>query len=161
MNIFTLSDSQKSIFRTSMFFCLVVVFLAVPVLAFAQTSYPGGTNYPSLPGDQYPGLVPCDGPASIARPDRVCNFQALLRGVNGIINWLFIIAVPVSLAAFAYAGILFMTGKESNITEGKAIFTNVIWGMVIMAGGWLIVRTIVQGLLDPAAGLGPYLFGLF
>ncbi len=147
MNIFTLSDTQKLFFRTSMVFCLALVLLATPLLVFAADP---------------PGLVPCDGPASIAKSsDRVCNFQALLRGINGIINWLFIIAVPISLAAFAYAGVLFMTGKEANITQGKAIFTNVIWGMVIMAGGWLVVRTIIQGLLNPQAGLGPYLFGLF
>ena len=159
MNIFTLSDFQKSFLRSSMFFCLAFVLLAVPVLAFAQAPVPGDSNFV---GPLDTGLVPCDGPRSVAGSDaRTCNFQALLRGVNGIINWLFIIAVPVSLAAFAYAGVLFMTGKESNITQGKAIFTNVIWGMVIMAGGWLVVRTIIQGLLDPAAGLGPYLFGLF
>lgn len=147
MNIFVLTNTQKAFLKTSMVFCVALFLLVTPVLVLAQ---------------QNPGLVPCDGPAGVAKSsDRVCNFQALLRGINNIINWLFIIAVPISLAAFAYAGILFMTGKESNISQGKAIFSNVIWGMVIMAGGWLVVRTIIQGLLSPTAGLGPYLFGLF
>lgn len=157
--MFVLTNTQKTFFKTGTVFCLAFFLLMMPVLVLAQAPLPGDPNFV---GPTNTGLVPCDGPASIAKSsDRICNFQALLRGINNIINWMFIIAVPISLAAFAYAGILFMTGKESNISQGKAIFSNVIWGMVIMAGGWLVVRTIIQGLLSPTAGLGPYLFGLF
>ncbi len=147
MNIFTLTDTQKGFFRASMVFCLALILLAMPMLVLAQTTEKG--------------LVPCDGPASIAKSsDRVCNFQALLRGINGIINWLFIIAVPISLAAFAYAGVLFMSGKEGNITEGKEIFLKVVQGIAIMAVGWLLVHTIINALINPNAGLKAYLFGL-
>lgn len=149
MNIFTMTEVQKSFIRTTAIFCLSFLFLTTPFLVLAQTS----TN-PT-------GLVPCDGPKSIAGSDaRTCNFQALLRGINEIINWMFIIAVPLSLVSFAYAGILFMSGKEDNISQGKEIFSKVVWGVVIMAGAWLLVRTIVRGLLNPDGSFGSYLFGL-
>lgn len=146
MNIFALSNTSRNFWRTMAVFCLSFFLLVTPLLVFAA---------------DYPGLVPCDGPASIARSsERVCNFQAFLRGIDKIIDWMFIIAVPLSLVSFAYAGILFMSGKEANISHGKEIFGKVVWGIVIMAAGWLIVHTIIRGLLDPSANFGPYLFGL-
>ena len=147
MNIFVLTATQKRFFRTGAVFCLALFLLTVPMLVLAE--------------DQTKGLVPCDGPATVAKTaDRVCNFQALLRGINEIINWMFIIAIPLSLVSFTYAGILFMSGKEGNITQGKEIFGKVVWGIVIMSAGWLVVHTIIRGLLDPNAGFGGYLFGL-
>ncbi len=168
MNMFTLTNVQKSFIRKSAvsfvaFFILivpVVMIAQVPAQVFAQAPVPGDADFI---GPVQGGLVPCDGPA--LKKDqpagyRVCNFQALLRGINEIINWMFIIAVPLSLVSFAYAGILFMTGKEANISQGKEIFSKVVWGVVIMAGAWLIVRTIVRGLLNPSGSFGSYLFGL-
>ncbi len=164
MNIFVLTNTQKTFFKTGVVFCLALVLLAVPVLALAQGPLPGDPDF--VGPVQRGGLVPCDGP-SLDKPGLVsppgyvpCDFKALLNGINGIINWLFIIAIPVSLVAFTYAGILFMSGKEGNITEGKEIFLKVVQGIAIMAVGWLLVHTIIRALLNPKADLGAYLFGL-
>ena len=149
MSFFSLTDSQKRLWRGGVTFCLALFLLLAPVLVLhAQVT--SGT-----------GLVPCDGPRSVAGSDaRTCNFQSLFKGLEEIIKWMFFIAIPLSLVSFAYAGILFMSGKEANISTGKEIFTKVIWGLVFMAGGWLLVHTIVGGLLDPDKGFRPYFFGI-
>lgn len=165
--MFILTNAQKSFIRKGGISFLTFFILVVPVVmvsqvpgqVFAQSPVPGDANFVGPLQDT--GLVPCDGPKSIAGSDaRTCNFQTLLQGINYIINWMFIIAIPISLVSFSYAGILFMTGKESNITQGKEIFSKVVWGVVIMAGAWLLVRTIVRGLLNPSGSFGSYLFGL-
>lgn len=168
MNIFTMTEVQKSFVRKSLASFMAFFILLVPVVmvaqmpgqVFAQAPEQGDANFVGPIQDR--GLVSCDGPALKNPPPGYipCNFKTFIGGINKIINWMFIIAVPLSLVSFAYAGILFMSGKEDNISQGKEIFSKVVWGVVIMAGAWLLVRTIVRGLLNPDGSFGSYLFGL-
>ncbi len=95
------------------------------------------------------GLVPCNNtPVEGKIPDKeLCGFKALMTLINNIINFiLFRLAVPIAAIMCAYAGILMLTaGGESagNRTKAKGVFTNALLGLVIAAGAWLIVKTLL------------------
>jgi len=101
---------------------------------------------------RYSGLVQCDGVPDESKGEIRCNFAALVRQIIYIINWLFYIAIPVAVASFAYAGILYMTGTAASKSKARSIFSSVGIGFLIMAAAWFIVYTILNWLTDPKAG---------
>ena len=91
------------------------------------------------------GLVACDG--TITNP---CEFTHFMNLINTVIRFiLFNLAVPIAAIMFAYAGFLMLTsgGAESK-TKAKNIFTNAVIGLVIAAGAFLIIKTILS-ILSP------------
>jgi hypothetical protein len=96
-------------------------------------------------------LVQCDGVVSHSG-EIVCNFAALIRQIQYIINWMFAIAVPIAIAMFAYAGFLFMSGIPSKRTQAKAIFATVGTGFLLMLIGWFVIYTVVLWLAKPDQG---------
>ncbi|PIS13634.1 MAG: hypothetical protein COT67_00810 [Candidatus Tagabacteria bacterium CG09_land_8_20_14_0_10_41_14] len=91
------------------------------------------------------GLVPCGGKTE---PD--CDFCQLAKLIDEVINFiLFNLALPVSVIALIAAGIIFLTGGDSpeKIKRGKDIFKYTIIGLVIAFSAWLIVDTILRGLV--------------
>jgi len=115
------------------------------------------------------GLVPCnnnkedtiitnkDGTKTVVKPTP-CDFKAFMALINKVINFiLFTLAVPIAAIMCAYAGILMLfSGGESagNRTKAKGIFTNAILGLVIAAGAWLIVKTLITILGYDGAWIG-------
>ena len=98
----------------------------------------------------YSGLVQCDG---VINPDekdrkRICDFNALLGTVKYVINWLFIITIPIATVAFAYGGLLYLTGSQGNISTAKSIFTSVATGFIIMLIAWVAVVTVVNWFVE-------------
>lgn len=113
----------------------------------------------------YTGLVQCDGvvdgkyvdqvvdgktvkvfvqdPASVAKNEKKCNFIELINGVKSIINWMFYIAIPIAIALFAYAGVLYMSGTSGNVSQAKSVFTSVGIGFALMCSAWFVVYTIL------------------
>ena len=56
-------------------------------------------------------------------------------------------AVPIAALMFAYAGFLMVTAGEeaaSARTKAKGIFTNALFGLVLAAACWLIVKAILD-----------------
>ncbi|MCE9585036.1 pilin [Candidatus Nomurabacteria bacterium] len=97
---------------------------------------------------KFSGLVPCgtgrNADGSIPTP---CDFNYLIKMINIVINFILIaLAVPISAIMFAYAGILMIgaNGEVSKITQAKNIFTNVVIGLVFIAGSWLIIHAILS-----------------
>ena len=68
--------------------------------------------------------------------------------INKVIKFiLFNLAVPIAAIMFAYAGFLMVTaGGEaaSARTRAKNIFINTLFGLIIAAGAWLIISTILS-----------------
>ncbi len=125
---------------------LLAATLATPALVFAQATK-------TAPPLDYSGFVKCDGVVKTgenAEPgrDRVCDFAALMDTVIKAINWMFYIAIPVAVALFAYAGVLYMTGVPGNIGKAKKIFSSVAIGFIIMVTAWIAVRTAVSWFID-------------
>jgi hypothetical protein len=100
----------------------------------------------------YSGFVKCDGVVKPSESGRqvTCTFGALIDTIIKAINWMFVISVPLAVALFAYAGLLYMTGQEGKIKEAKAIFSSVAIGFIIMLTAWFAVRQVVSWFVKDA-----------
>ncbi len=97
-------------------------------------------------------LVPCTTPDT-------CNFQALIQLVNNIINFFFIVSIPITAVLIGYAGIKYLTdgGSGSRVKEAKKLLTETLTGFGIMLTGWLIVNFILSQLTNGNAAYGTLL----
>jgi len=78
-----------------------------------------------------------------------CDIKFLFMLIDNIINFLlFSVALPLAAIAFAYAGFILLTaaGDPGKLTTAKAIFKNVLIGLVIALAAWIIVKAILLGL---------------
>lgn len=92
-------------------------------------------------------LVPCT---------NNCDFNAFMDLINNVIRFaLFDLVVPIAAIMFFYAGFLLITagGAEAK-TKAKGIFTNAVIGLVVAAGAWIIIRTILSILGYDGAWIG-------
>jgi len=67
--------------------------------------------------------------------------------INNVIHFvLFYMAVPIAAIMFFYAGFMMVTsaGSSESKTKAKNIFSSAVYGLVIVAAAWLIVRTILS-----------------
>lgn len=115
----------------------VLLFLIVPI---------------SVSEAQFGGFVTCNGADCSA-----CN---LVQMANGIIVWLFgfvflIFAVQMTIAGFK---LVTSGGNSSAVSEAKSRFQNAIIGVIIMMSAWLLIDTIMKGLLPNGqlSGWGPW-----
>ncbi|KKP87894.1 hypothetical protein A2456_01685 [Candidatus Nomurabacteria bacterium RIFOXYC2_FULL_36_19] len=84
-------------------------------------------------------LIPCKGAD--------CDFNGLMALINNVIHFvLFYMAVPIAAIMFFYAGFMMVTsaGSSESKTKAKNIFSSAVYGLVIVAAAWLIVRTILS-----------------
>jgi hypothetical protein len=78
-----------------------------------------------------------------------CGFNELINLINKVINWLlFVVSLPLAAIIFTYAGflLLFSGGDHHKVDTAKAIFKNVVFGLVLACAAWLIVHTILSTL---------------
>jgi hypothetical protein len=104
-------------------FVIVLVSLVMPAFSFAENFV----------------LIPCKGAD--------CDFNALMALINNVIHFvLFYMAVPIAAIMFFYAGFMMVTsaGSSESKTKAKNIFSSAVYGLVIAAAAWLIVRTILS-----------------
>lgn len=105
------------------------------------------------------GLVTCDGVDCSA-----CDFVGM---VNIIIKWIFGLVFVLFAGIMAVAGFGLVTsgGNQSALEAAKSKFTNGIIGLIIVMAGWLIVDTIMRGVVGGGstgvaagelAGWGPW-----
>jgi len=96
------------------------------------------------PGDP---IVPCD--TSKAGHDTKCQFNDFIHLANHLISFAIWLAVPLSIALFTYAGVLYATasGDQTKIANAHKIFTNVAIGLIIVLSAWLLVHEILGKLL--------------
>ena len=150
---------------------LVVGVVAIPSLIMAQNS----NSLPTSPANAQrtlsskidPNLNPnssafkiavCDGPTLPPNyPDKpadyvACDFNGMMLLVQHLINIMLVIGVLVAIAMFSYAGYLYITGKEANITKATSIFPKVFGGFIIMLSAWFIVYQILSWLTKSGSG---------
>ena len=91
-----------------------------------------------------PTIVPeCNGPN--------CSVCDLVKLAQNIINAGIYISIFMSALFFAYAGWLYVSSgfdDVGSVTKAKSIFKNVAIGLIVILGAWLIVDTIVRGLVQ-------------
>jgi hypothetical protein len=121
----------------------LLVFLLIPTLTLAATT---------TSALNYDGWVKCDGvvvkDGSEPGRTKACDFVALINTVKSIINWAFMISIPIIIGLIAYAGFLYMTGVEANISKSRGILWNAVVGFVIMLVAWFIVTFVLNQLLS-------------
>lgn len=112
---------------------MLIIFIA-PLASFAYA-----------PSNSNNGLIPdCS-------PDPVTNqcgwgYKEFMGLINNVINFvLFKLALPIAALMFTYAGIKLVGsgGSTEARSSAKNIFTNTVIGLVLAAGSWLIVKTIL------------------
>lgn len=120
----------KKITTNSFIFIIVLTLLLVPAISFAEPQPLGS-------------LVPCDN-----SKEHPCGFNELLDMINKVIKFIiFKMAVPIAAIMFFYAGFMMVTaGGEiaSARTRAKNIFTNTVFGLILVIAAWLIVRTLLS-----------------
>ncbi len=105
---------------------LVVFFACIPLLASAQ---------PGLPEK----IVPCNGVD--------CTVCDLVKLAQNLLNSAIFLAVFMSALLFAYAGWLYLTNEALHAqNEAKGLFKDVVIGLIIILGSWMVVDTIMKTL---------------
>lgn len=84
---------------------------------------------------EYPSFVSSTGPADF---------------VNQLYNWSLGIAGTLAVVMIVYGGIKYAVsaGNVAQQRDAKSIITSAIWGMVLLAGAYLILYTINPGLVS-------------
>lgn len=99
-------------------------------------------------------LVPCGtGSGDEFVPCNLCNLIVL---INNIVRFLlFDLGLPIGVIAMLVAGYFFLTagGSEQQIKQGKDTLKYAILGLIIAFGAWLIIDTILRGLVVPGGFL--------
>jgi hypothetical protein len=86
-------------------------------------------------------LSGCSGPDCTA-----CNVVDML---NGFIKWIIGFMFLLCAVLITVAGVRLVTsgGNSHTLDEAKGMFTNAIIGMIIILAAWLIVDTVIRGLV--------------
>jgi hypothetical protein len=144
----------------------IMAFLSIAPIIHADTTaptvnlnQPSANNPVATQGDTSPigpsantmplGLVICTGARDSSNPNDVrpiCDFNYFLQEMRTVINWLFVIAIPIAIVLFAYGGILYILGTPGNRKKANEIFTAAGIGFGIMLIAWVSVYTIVSWL---------------
>jgi len=120
---------NRKIFYSLPILFMVFSILLSPTILFAEEN--------PLPG----GIIPCT---------NNCGWSDFIKLIQNVITFVLYIAIPITVAMFTYAGVLYLTaaGKTGQIEKAHTIFLNVLIGFIIVLSAWLIVNTIANALLD-------------
>ena len=111
----------------------VFLIFLFPLAAMAQ----GGIQAPTGK------LIVCNGPD--------CQFDHVIQLINTIVEYFFYAVVLAVVFAAIYAGFLLVTsgGNQSARTKAIGVFTKIGWGALWLLGGYLLIKIIVDGLVNP------------
>lgn len=121
--------------------------IIIPIIAFMIILVP-------VASAQYTGLVKCDGVVLPTDPQgkKRCDFVALVEQIQFLIKWGMGMLLAIAVVVAAYTGIMYMVagfnGDVSKANKAREQFTNIFWGILIVLFAWLIVRTLLNWLVD-------------
>jgi Type IV secretion system pilin/Lysozyme like domain len=144
--------------RLTTLFFLTITLLTTPVAFTHAQGAPNTDTFVTPPItdgviEAGQGFVPCSG-TTCSPCDLVVLFNTLLKWFMGIAFLIFAI-----LAMKAGVGLLTAGGKPGALSAAKKSFTNAFIGLIIILAAWLIVDTLMRGLLGgngDVAGYGPW-----
>ncbi len=130
---------QKKIFLKSLFFILFFLFFFSFKLVFASV-------IPNI----WEGTGNSSGTCNYL-PEG-CNFCDGVIVFRNIINFLFQLAIPITVFMIVYGGLTilisgggaFTGGSEALFKKGKEIVTNAVFGLIIILLSWSIVNIILH-----------------
>ncbi len=128
-------------FKMSVGAGVLMVFFLLPAVGFAQQL----ARSPS-------GLVPCGAVSGFSEIFRAteCGLCDLVKLFGNINNFLLGVTIPISIALFAWAGVMYFAagGNPKQIIRAHHIFKSVVIGFIIALAAWLIVQTILNALVN-------------
>lgn len=134
-----------------LFVLMAVTACVLPIVSLAQVDVAGVTQLAQVdPG----GFVSCEGNSC-----RVCDLVSLINLIVkfffGLVGLIFAILLMVSGFGLVTSG-----GNTSAVSAAKSKFQNAIIGLIIVMAAWLIVDTVMRGLLQGGtgeiSGFGPW-----
>ena len=122
----------KNIFKSLGLIMLVFVLVVLP------------TSVASAVG--FGGFVTCDG--------ATCGLCNLVEMIDLIIGWLFLVIFLIFAVIMFIAGWGLVTsgGNSSALNDAKTKFQNALIGLLIVMAAWLLIDTIMKGLMKGANG---------
>ncbi len=126
----------------------LIIILPLFILILPMVSFAGGL------------VPPCEMETNVPKgiaPQCVWGFTQFMGLVNNVISFvLFKLLIPIAAIVIAYAGFLFLTsmGNPGKRTKAKELFLNVVIGLLIAVGAWLIIRTVLTLLGYDGAWIG-------
>jgi len=123
------------------FFLGAMIMIIIPLALFLT---PVGVVEAQGPGPG--GFLTCNGPD--------CSFCNLVHMANIIIKWLFGFMFLLFAVMMVMAGVGLITsgGDTVALDNAKSKFRNAIIGVIIVMAAWLLVDTIMRGLLKGGTG---------
>lgn len=79
---------------------------------------------------------------------RMCGLTDAITLIQRLIEYIFILILPIAAIVFVYVGYLFLTsgGNPDKRSTAKKAMLNLVIGIVIIMAAWLIVKTILLSL---------------
>ncbi len=104
------------------------------------------------------GLVKGDCGYKLGDGGRMCGLGDFIELIQRIIEYIFVLILPIAAIVFAYAGYLFMTsgGDPNKRNAAKNAMTKLVLGIVVIMMAWLMVKTILVS-LGVSAGFRTFL----
>lgn len=127
---------------TSIIIPCLMVLIFIPTIVSAVENVDSTTSAACTSGR----FIPCDG--TDACP---CTFPKLMQLVSNALDFLVnVIAFPLAVVTFIYAGFLFMTSaiNPGQRARAKGMMVKVVIGFAIILAANLIVKMVLNVLLD-------------
>ena len=96
-------------------------------------------------------IVPCTG----ALPkETACTICDIAQVAQNVLNTGIFVAVFLSAILFAWAGVKYLTSavNQGGLNEAKSLFLNVLIGLFIILGAWLVIDTLMKTLTNGQFG---------
>lgn len=79
---------------------------------------------------------------------KMCGFADFVSLIQRIIEYIFVLILPIAAIVFAYAGFLFITsgGDPNKRKAAKNAMTKLVIGIVVVMLAWLIVKLVLKTL---------------
>jgi hypothetical protein len=79
---------------------------------------------------------------------RMCGLADIITLIQNIIEYIFILVLPIAAIVFAYVGYLYLTsgGNTAKHTQAKQAMTNLGIGILIILAAWLIIKSVLTTL---------------
>ena len=109
---------------------------------YTQSAYAAGADS---------GLVTCTDPQD-------CNLCTLIQMFDRVLDFLFKFLTLAAVMMVMYAGfqLVISQGNSGAMEKAKGMISNIVIGFVIMMSAWLIIDTVMKGLVDTEAGYGQW-----
>ncbi len=114
-------------------------------MRFLVSSVVGFLVLIAVPGDvvaaSLASFAGCNGPD--------CTTCNIVYTANGLIKWLIGFLFVIFMAMMAYAGyrLVVSNGNQGELDKAKDMLTNAVVGILIVLAAWLVVDTIMRGLV--------------